>query len=320
MNKRDCRVDFLKALSIVMVVVIHTFCVVDAERGGWFGDVQFLVNQFAHCAVPIFMMVTGAFSLNAMEQPVQFYRRRLGRLIVPTLFMSIIYVGFRILRHESFATILRDSLHGMPYYHLWYAYMLIVLTLLLPLLAAFVSRMPRWSVALIGLAVVLSPRWTGTDGWCAIILGVGYALLGMAIYPWLRGRLSVKGSLVAMAVVLSLTTWGGLVGLKSLGVGSMGYASPFVLGASVCLFAAILLMPYKRGYAFVSRLAKMTFGIYLVHPIVKFVPGLCKRFFPTNDGGTFAYALLSCGVVLIGSVLIVEVGSWCRKRIQHLYA
>ena len=315
MNMRDGRVDFLKAFAIVMVVAIHTFCVADAERGGWFFDVQFLVNQFAHCAVPIFMMVTGAFSLNAMEQPVQFYRRRLGRLIVPTLFMSIIYVGFRILRHESFATILRDSLHGMPYYHLWYAYMLIVLTLFLPFLAAFASRVPRWGVVLTGVAVVLSPRWTGTDGWCAIILGVGYALLGMAIYPWLRGRVSVCGMLVGTVMALSLTAWGGWIGLKSLGFGTMGYASPFVFGSSVCLFVSMLVMPYKWDIPFVSRLSKMTFGVYLVHPIVKFVPRLCKQLFLVTDSGAFAYAIFSFLVVLVGSVLLVKIGVVCRKRI-----
>ena len=318
MNKRDGRVDFLKALAIVMVVAIHTICVVDADRGGWFWPVQFLVNQFAHCAVPIFMMVTGAFSPKAVEEPVQFYRRRLGRLVVPTLLMSIIYIGFRLLRHESFATISRDSLHGMPYYHLWYAYMLIVLTLALPFLAAFASRVPRWVVALTALAVVLSPRWTGTDGWCAIILGVGYALLGMAIYPWLRGRVSIKWALAAMTVALSLTTWGGWLGLKSLGVGSMGYASPFVSGSSVCLFAAMLLMPYKGELLFVSRLAKMTFGVYLVHPLVKFGPGLCRQLFPANDGGVFAYALFSFFVVLVGSAFLVEVSGRCRDWVQHL--
>ena len=320
MNKRDGRVDLLKALAIVMVVAIHTFCVVDADRGGWFWSVQFLVNQFAHCAVPIFMMVTGAFSLKAMEEPLKFYRRRLGRLVVPTLLMSVIYIGFRLLRHESLSTIAHESLHGMPYYHLWYAYMLIVLTLVLPFLAAFASRVPRWAVALTGVAVVLSPRWTGTDGWCAIILGIGYALLGMAIYPWLQGRVSISGALATTIVALPLTIWGGWVGLKSLGVGSMGYASPFVFGSSVCLFAALLLMPYKGELPFLSRLARMTFGVYLVHPIVKFAPGLCKRLFPATDAGMFAYALFSFVVVLVGSVLLVEMSGWFKGRIQHLHA
>ena len=84
---RDDKVDLLKTMAIVMVVVIHTFCVVDVDHGGWFWSVQFMVNQFAHCAVPIFMMVTGAFSLNANDAPMLFYRRRLGRLVVPTVFL-----------------------------------------------------------------------------------------------------------------------------------------------------------------------------------------------------------------------------------------
>ena len=120
-----------------------------------------------------------------------------------------------------------------------------------------------------------------------------------------------------MAIALFLTAWGGWVGLKSIGVGSMGYASPFVLGSSVCLFVSMLCMSYKAG-VFVSRLAKMTFGIYLIHPLVKFAPGLCKRFFPATDTGAFAYALLSFIVVLVGSVLLVEASGWCKGRIQHL--
>ena len=213
-----------------------------------------------------------------------------------------------------------ESLHGMPYYHLWYAYMQIVLTLSLALLASFAFRVPRWVVVLTGVIFVMSPRWTGTDGWCAIILGIGYAFLGMVIYPCLRGRVSINWAIVTMIIALFLSAWGGMAGLKALGFGSMSYASPFVFGSSVCLFISISLMPDRGGFQFISRIAKMTFGVYLIHPLVKFVPGIFKKLFPATDVGAFSYAVFSFLLVFVGSVVLVEIVGRCKKLIKHKQA
>ena len=88
-------VDLLRVLACFLVVFAH--CCdpfvgqLDADRGA------FLTGAFAgslvRCSVPLFVMMTGVLLLPVGEGMGAFYRRRIGRIVPPLLFLSLIHIS-----------------------------------------------------------------------------------------------------------------------------------------------------------------------------------------------------------------------------------
>ena len=141
-------INNLRIIAMFMVVVLHTSSPLIMLYGKvpdsyWFwGD---LYNAISRFGVPVFVMITGALLLNRDQPPIPFLKKRLGRIIVPFLFWSLVFIAYAWHNEDFVFTTntwnnIKIVLHQLKYgssYHLWYVYMLIGLYFLIPVLGKF---------------------------------------------------------------------------------------------------------------------------------------------------------------------------------------
>jgi len=87
-------------------------------------------------------MVSGALLLSRpIDSPPEFYRRRAARLLVPLVVWTVVYLALRAYwaRGIDVADLATSVITGVPYYHLWYLYMLLGLYLMTPFIHRFVA-------------------------------------------------------------------------------------------------------------------------------------------------------------------------------------
>lgn len=92
-NERNYYFDFLRGLSILMVVAIHTFKMsgMDSAYGIWL----VCSRQIFNIAVPLFLAISGYFlgkkNFDNVQQVSYFWKRQIPKVYVPMLIWSIPY-------------------------------------------------------------------------------------------------------------------------------------------------------------------------------------------------------------------------------------
>jgi surface polysaccharide O-acyltransferase-like enzyme len=287
-------INSLRVLAMFMVVIIHTSSPLIMGYGrvpvsDWFwGD---FYNGLARFGVPVFVMITGALLLHRDYELGDFLKKRLGRIITPFLFWSLVYVAYAWYNEDITFTpdiwadtkIVLHQLKYGSYYHLWYVYMLIGLYFVIPVLSKFVRNASEKEIVyflLVWLAVMLlaQPYLSRFNPQIDLHYFAGY--IG---YLVLGHYLAFKEFPARSARI-----WSGLIFLLTLTIIVAGtyymcqYTKAFstllyeplspaivLLSSSVFLFArftAVKLPPaLKKARDFISA---YTFGIYLSHALL----------------------------------------------------
>ena len=279
---RDSRLDLLRVILIVGVICIHTFCVLDLTVYPQYRTWSLVLNTICHYAVPLFVMLSGIVLMDKCDEPFsQFYRKRLTRIIVPTLPAVLFFAALRIFRDgDSALIVLRETLLGRPYYHLWFAFMLFGVYLFMPFLARLVHEVHDGVLALACCLVVCVAHYVG-EGPYQIIPYCAYAALGMILARRSRACRRPIAGWCALAVLV------------------------FVLNC----------VPPCFGGVVATRLAALVFGAYLWHPFFKgaamavvsrLAPSQMWLVFPVTAITAFAaiylVSYLRTGAVLLGVV------------------
>ncbi|EBF5117105.1 hypothetical protein FH008_14760 [Listeria monocytogenes] len=186
--KRERNLDLLRCLSIFMVMVIHV-C------GLYFWSTSKLMNKafiitnffdaFSRTAVPVFILLSGYFSLNHLVTAQKYIKKIIVKFIIPTIIWIVFYHIFfkvRIEKGVSFKELLDlDYLKGISEVffsnqgsHLWFMPMFIGLQILTPLL------------------ILLRDKLIGQRGF--LLLGVAMLLAGMFFVVF---RLVVKPVIIS---------------------------------------------------------------------------------------------------------------------------
>lgn len=167
-NKRDNRIDYLKAFAVIMVIVHHclSYCDTTYHEVSQFERLGIVLLHTSH--VPIFCIVAGYL---CHRQPIaSFYKKKIRRILVPFVAFSLLKILYAVFVSAEFrhggSTILEQLkfsfLVGTQY---WFAYAIMGLFLLAPL---FWTRgggtLPRSLIALIvSYLVVLVITVMGTN-------------------------------------------------------------------------------------------------------------------------------------------------------------
>lgn len=266
---RDGRLDVLRIALILAVVCIHTFCVMDYSAYPQYRTASLIVNTICHYAVPLFVMLSGIVLMNRCDEPlVDFYRKRLTRILVPTVPCVSFFVLLRILRDGDQVTlVLKETLYGHPYYHLWFAFMLIGVYGLLPFLIRLVNEIPNIILVVLG-ALIIYVSWRVGEGPYQLLPYAAYTLLGMVLHRrYGGGSHRIEGSLAAILLVI-ITIVNACVVLRSGSYWTIGYCSPFILIGSICALIAVLSLPAFNSEK-VKTLSGLVFGVYLWHSFFK---------------------------------------------------
>lgn len=314
--KHNLRLDILRILACCMVIFMHS-PMPDEQANGLFLSTLSYVT--APC-IGLFFMVSGALLLPIKTDAFGFLKKRLGKVVIPTLLWSFFYLVVNVWMKNSKVSWLRSvlslpfSAQGNPV--LWFMYTLIGLYLLAPILSRWLQTtsvkelelyLGIWAVSLcyplLNQFVGLNQ---GTTGVLYYFTGyVGYFVLGYYLKNYPK-RLSFKVILCAMviAIIAPVVCKIGHIQVNFYEV--FWYLSVFV--AVQCIFWFKLVMDYPQKeislkiQSIVIEMSRLSFGIYLVHIfIMRYVLWEWDviKLIPSYIGQTVAIALLT----LLGSVL-----------------
>lgn len=318
--------DALRCLASAAVVLLH--CVGSPLSAADVYSSSFLVlnvlSSLTRWAVPMFVMLTGAFLLDP-EKPLstKSWLRHTLRIAAATFFWSLFYclwyqreLGFTLAwLKASLSAFAQGSLH----YHLWYLPMLLGLYLFLPVLRAFVRGAARrdlwyavglWTIFKVFLPTLSSffPSLPGLSWLTRFefwnILGYsGWLLLGYLLRTCSLSRR--RGQLLLLAGALSAVLTPVFTALLSRRDGILssvfyGNCSPTVLFMTAGIFFLFREKDLGKRSLW-SRLAPLTFGVYLLHPLIL---ELCQNYLRPFSTPSLPDSLLCFALTLPLSFLL----------------
>lgn len=321
-------IDLLRVLACFLVVFSHSS---DAFVGQFDNDrASFLTGvfsgSFVRPCVPLFVMMTGVLLLPAKVDLAGFYRKRIGRILVPLAFWSIItpilfFIYFTYINPNTQNPLIApgqtlDSLWVKLYTFIfnfnfdtvpmWYLYMLIGLYLVMPILSHWLDQTSRkdlklvlmlWGVSLFIPYLKMAAPLLGYQGnygnmglWGVCDWNdygtfyyfsgfIGYLILAYYLvkYPldwsW-KKALSIT---IPMFLVGYAITSYGYVLTQDAFPGNYAYLeivwyfagiNVFMMTFSVFVIVQKIKVP---SLPWMSRLASLTFGIYLCHYLFVFI-------------------------------------------------
>lgn len=284
MKQRDTALDMVRIVACLMVVLMHSPLPTANANG------PFLValSYFTAPCIGLFFMVSGALLLPVKTDYFTFLRCRFGKVAIPTVVWSLIYITLRLYYSESGINVLQ-AVASIPFSAqgegvLWFMYTLCGLYMLAPIISGWLERTTKREVEFVLLLWTVTLCYPLLRLWLAINDSVtgplyyfggyaGYFLLGYYLrrYPgsilvWLSGSVALAG------VVLLLVS-------KRLGMGLdfysvFWYLSIFVAALCVAFWAIAhatctprIFNRLKIGRG-ICMLSNLSFGVYLIHILV----------------------------------------------------
>lgn len=289
---RLAELDLMRILGAMAVVMVHVSAmpaaIFDTANATWW--TANALNAASRWGNALIIMAAGVILLGrpADKDPFQFVRGRFIRLLPAVVFWTAFYlllrwttVGLPPARELGI-----ELLRGVPYYHMWFLYMMLGMYLAIPLLRALVNLPDvRLHYYLLGLCAVLTPA----EGLTRVVLDMSHAsFLGLfpiyfiylvGGYLLYRDRPAVPiWVLILMPCVCILLEVVGVVALYPAfgeSVFKLMYTNrgPLVMVSTFCVFLLLLrlletsprwlLVWHRKGG---EALTRVTLGIYVLHP------------------------------------------------------
>lgn len=148
MKERVKYCDALRLIAILSVVAIH---VIAPFRDIYIGTnkIYYLILTFfdslTRMGVPLFFMLTGMFMLNTNKEKniLEFYKKRLPKLVIPFLVLSIFYYLYESISNNidlSFFNFFHQLANsGGTKYHFWFMYAIIIIYIFIPFLRKLIK-------------------------------------------------------------------------------------------------------------------------------------------------------------------------------------
>lgn len=144
-------IDNVRVIAIIFVVLLHvsSYGVVnfDVHLNDWM--IANIFDSISRWSVPVFFIISGFLLLDLTKKDtiVQFYKKRVFKVIIPLLIWTIFFIFFQFIRlkykgitsFNFYDNVLYPLYLGEPYYHLWFIYAILVLYLITPFLKYFIS-------------------------------------------------------------------------------------------------------------------------------------------------------------------------------------
>lgn len=325
---RDQRLDAVRALAIVMVLVIHSASaglLATPGTANWWGALVW--GAAARPAVPLFFLCSGALMLCREITPKRILTHNLPRILCAMFAWAFVYQVYHLcldgFTPAGLWAAVKSTLLLRHEFHFYYLHILLLVYAFLPILRVFVRSASRreleYALAVWAVAGILFPllqefwpfsRVGPISAWWKMPMSyaaVGYALLGHYLRQY-GVSFRRRWYALAWAAGLAITFCGtAALSLKNgaLSESFLSGMSPGPMLMAVGLFGGILTRPREPNgpvARLTSLVARASFCIYLVHILFlqRFqVLGLsggnapCLLFIPLT-----AAALLGCSLLV----------------------
>lgn len=287
--------DVIRILAVIAVIAVH----VTADHLDSGSTVAMhVLRSLLSTAVPAFIMISGALNLApaAMRHGSgRFLGRRLRRLVPATLVWTAFYAGVMstLLADEPLdrRQEVADLLTASSYPHLYFLPLILGLTVITPVIAAYIGDSGRraWICGAVAagwtLVVMAVPPLTQgllQEPLVPLQMGIltyflpfiGYYVLGRAAWTApVRRRPALVLLLVGVPVLTAATVWAYLSRTTDTPPGQAllpTYVAPTVMLLSLALVVALMGLGRRwtvtaRTERFLRTLGDATFGVFLVH-------------------------------------------------------
>ncbi len=280
---RNGAIDVLRVLAGLMVIGIHTSgeYVLEGVNDGANFLAGLCWEAVVQPAVPLFVIISGAFVLGRYEAWGIFYRKRMPRLLGILLFWLPFYWLWMWVKGNDIGSYLAGFWQGRSFVHLWYVVMLLGLYAFVPLLNEVIrrcevdgentARKPLWALSVSFLLVgILSNTYDYVLGYNRFfpllwVDYIGYFLIGYTLrrYPPVRTL-----PILCLYLLSSVALYAASRYAFGRGEGLYLYRnlSPLIVLSAVSFFAFFVSL--RRCNPKIERIGQMQgdiLGIYLVH-------------------------------------------------------
>lgn len=284
-RERNTSVDVLRVLAGLMVIGIHTCGEYVLEAT--YGTANFLTGlcweSVVQPAVPLFVIISGAFVLGRMEEKWRdFYRKRIPRLLLILVCWLPFYWLWMWMKGDDVLTYLSGFWQGRSFVHLWYIVMLLGLYAVAPLLneairrceadGPILARKRLWNLSILLLFLgFCSNTYDYFLGYNRFFPFLWLDYLGYFLVGYTLRRYPPKPSYTPLVLYLLSTLAIFFAGLYAFreehGLYLYRNLSPLIILSAVSLFAFFVSRNLSRSGG-VGRMGKMQgdiLGIYLIH-------------------------------------------------------
>lgn len=280
MRERIVYLDVVRVLACMMVIVQHS-PMVDVVSSVLLSASGFLTYP----CCPLFFMVSGALLL-PMEScsPEVFVRKRLSKVLCPTLVWTLLYFGQKIVKGDavSLTNVLSIPFSAQGSDILWFMYVIVGLYLITPIISPWLRGVSRKEIELFLLLWGVTLLYSHIEGFLQIAAGynnmlyyfggyLGYFVLGYYLHHYIKVG-GVKSSIVSLMLLVPIVLYGML---KFLGVEFTFSAYTSILTASMATawFLLIRIVCNKCTFSaekssYLVTISNLSFGIYLMHIMV----------------------------------------------------
>lgn len=282
-ENRNHNLDLLRILAMIGVVVIHAAAPVvlnSANHDSRYAT-ALVYDAFSRFCVPIFIMISGAlmfsFDKDIDSDPWQYYIKKIKRFLPAILFWWVFYLFFdgkvaHFLESKNISEALK-SFGGVPYYHMWYVYMLPGLFFLAPLLMFLKRKVTpkQWFILAVVFMIfgIIHNAIRQSEGWPLLSMVeffdfIGYLLLGDILFNTKRKlpKLLLAIGFIGGSLVLATC----LFYLNRSYIAS--FLDPLIIIPTVSLYLLINQGVSFAKSKFLYDVALSSFGIYLVHAAI----------------------------------------------------
>lgn len=322
-GKRDLSLDIVRVLACLMVILMHSPYPTKNAIGVLYAGVSYITTP----CIGLFFMVSGATLLPSKLPMFEFLKRRLNRILWPTLIWTLIYIILNNVMDSSHDAILKQLL-SIPFSPqgsgvLWFMYTITAMYLISPIISPWLEKAKDGEIlfvlSLCGLTFlypILRHHLVLRED-CSNILYyfsgyIGYFIAGYYLKrrkPYLSQRLVTVLFVGSLAVPILFRA----LGSQTFNIEIFGYLGPFCPVMTVCLFYLITSKwsktfnginnnPKIRGLIY--SVSTLSFGVYLVHiAVMRFF--LWNQNWFTGISNCVLQLVISFGFTFIVSYLIV---------------
>ena len=283
MKKRDYRLDLLRVISMIMVVIIHIanyYCKAfnDIDKISYLGALIF--NTISRISVPFFFMISGA-TLLSKKYDKRKNKDRIIKKIITLFVITIIYFiwdKYYMNKDINISTLLSKPERKL----LWFMYAIIGIYMSLPFIKCMVDKMGKdenklFVILWLIFNGILKGLNIGNTYLIPIISGtyyLGYFIIGHIIIKYYdhinknkNDKVLLITAIISFVLVVMSTYFIAINNGKHF-TKLLTYSNFLIMIASLSSFTYLYFNIKDKENIIISKLSSISFGIYLFHAII----------------------------------------------------
>ncbi len=274
MKERNYNYDIMRVLACIMIICMHA----PMPNLNANGIILSTISYFTAPGLCLFFVISGSLLLPIKTDTTTFLKRRLGKVIMPTLVFTILYIILNCINGEQqniLKTICSIPFSAQGHGVLWFMYTLIGLYLVAPIISKWLDSASKREVELYFLLWVITLCFPilklfvgineGNTGVLYYFSGyIGYFILGYYLkkYP---ESISLKKLIIPDIIAIIAPIAFKVMHIEIDFYSMFWYLSIFVALLCTTIYVLINKIKIKKRGGIVELISNLSFGIYLIH-------------------------------------------------------